>query len=231
MFLIKYIIYCVLTKPLHSYNHPLPRSSRFEGFFLPPATPPSPETRDGGQTQSLPLVFLARGVFCHLPPLHCPKRETVVNHDPSLSRFERGGSFCHPPTLPHSKRETEVSHPPTLSRFKRGGFSATRHPSIARNARRWSTTTPPSRVSSEGAGFCHPPTLPRSKRETEVSHPPTLSRFKRGAVPATRQASLTKKRETEVSHDPPSRVSSEGAGFCHPPALPRLKHETEVMYL
>ena len=92
MFLTKYIIYCVLTKPLHSYNHPLPRSSCFESFF------------------------------CHLPLARNTRRRSCISdYRPSDLHFEWGRACSCPPSPPLLKTQVRrlfCPYLPSVLRFE-----------------------------------------------------------------------------------------------------------------
>jgi len=91
--------------------------------------------------------------------------------------------------------------------FEAWDVSSTCHLSLARNARRRSTTTPTLSCFERGDISATPPAPPHSKRETEVNHHPTLLRFERGDISA---AHHPLPREIESTTTTPCRVLSEG---------------------
>ena len=163
MFLIKYIIYCIVTKSLHSYNHPLPRSSRFEGFFLPPATPPSRVSSEG-----------AVSATCHPSLARNMRRRSAT---PPPSRVSSKGQFlppANPLSLKNARRRSAMTLP--LAFRARGRFLPPASPPSLKTQDGGHvslTTDPPTRISSEGELVHAHQALPCSKRKSEGCSAPT----------------------------------------------------------
>jgi len=187
---------------------------------LPPATPPSLETRDGGQP---PLAFRARGHFCRLPSLPHSKRENGDHPPPPPSRVSSKGTFLPSATPPSLEMRDGGQPPPSLSRFEQGAFSL----------ETWVGGLPSPVLhlafrATEGFVHAHQ-AVPRSKHESEGLFTPTcsLTRVSSDGGLCSRPPSPPSL-ETQVGGFflcPPSRVLSNGALFM-PTPFPRSKRES-----